>query len=136
MENEGLMDYPGSSTLCCSSELTSKAKTQPSPEMAPSGEVPGPGTDRTTAGPYGSAAGPGTSTGLRPQQNHLSKSPGASSAARQGRLVPAEILLLYVSQTESRLLPTDELYQTGVNTVGEVMEAFLQGPERQRVQEL
>lgn len=55
--------------------------------------------------------------------------------------VPAEFMLLgladvYVSQTESRLLPTDELYQTDVNTVGEVMEAFLQGPERQRVQEL
>lgn len=65
----------------------------------------------------------------------------AALLPRQGRLVPAEFvpaefMLLgladvYVSQTESRLLPTDELYQTDVNTVGEVMEAFLQGPERQ-----
>lgn len=70
----------------------------------------------------------------------------AALLPRQGRLVPAELvpaefMLLgladvYVSQTESRLLPTDELYQTDVNTVGEVMETFLQGPERQRVQEL
>lgn len=61
--------------------------------------------------------------------------------AGAAEFVPAEFVLLgladiYVSQTESRLLPTDELYQTDVNTVGGVMEAFLQGPEGQRVQEL
>lgn len=106
---------------------------------------PGPGTDRTTAGPQGSAAGPGTPTGLR----HSTTIPAIALVAAllpgQERLVPAEFvpaefLLLgladiYVSQTESRLLPTDELYQADVNTAGEVMEAFLQGPERQ-LQEL
>lgn len=52
--------------------------------MAASGEAPRAGTDRTTAGLHGSAAGPGTSTGLRQQHNHLSKSPGGSSAAQAG----------------------------------------------------
>ena len=53
----------------------------------------------------------------------------------KGGFVPAEFMLLwladiYVSQTESNLLPTDKLYRTDVNTVGEVTEAFLQRPGR------
>lgn len=55
----------------------------------------------------------------------------------EGGFVPVEFTLLclagvYVSQTESNLLPADELYWTDVHTVGEVMEAFSQIPEETR----
>lgn len=135
MENEGLsplLGYPGGSTLCCSTDLTSKAKTQPSPDTAASAEAPRAWNRQDNSRSTWLCCRPRHLHRAQTQHNHPSKSPGGSSA---------EFLLLgladvYVSQTESRLLPTDELYQTDVNTAGEGMEAFLQGPERQRVQEL